>query len=133
MKKMTTARLIPGILFMLNILFFLPASALACEIELGVNGQAKPVYSVGDEVVIKVSVFLTHRNCPEGIESTDFKTSGLEILGATDWTEVSRSEYERLVKVRITDAKNGTAVLYAERVCSKEGGKGSITLKVQTA
>jgi len=129
-KERKITWLFSTIFLTLGFLFLFQAAALACEIEITPDGDQKAVYAPGDEVILKVKVFLTHRNCPEGIEATTFKTSGLEVLGATDWVETARSSFERLIKVRVTDGGNGQAVLYAERTCSKEGGRAELTLKV---
>lgn len=115
------------------LLVFQAAEALACEIEVKVYGEPQAVYKVGDEVILKVSVFLSHRNCPEGIEATQFKAEGLEVLGATQWTETSDNHFERLVKVKITSTEDGEASLHAKRTCSKEGGYSFIALKVVSA
>lgn len=104
--------------------------AYSCEIDLSIAGDKKDSYKAGEELVIKVTVLLTHRNCPEGIDKTKFEGKNLEILGGTKWVEKSSGTYERKLKVKIKDANNNKAVLNASRTCDKEGGFGSITLKV---
>ncbi len=102
--------------------------ARACDIEMEIVDNIRSKYSPGDELVIKVSVHLTHRNCPEGIESTRFTSEGLKILGATKWVEVSSGVFERKLKVRIDESMNGSALLNAVRKCDKDGGMGTIRL-----
>jgi hypothetical protein len=101
----------------------------ACEIEFSIDKNKKDIYSVGDELIVRVTVALTHRNCPEGIERTKFNPEGIQILAATPWKEIAASTYERKLKMKITGNKNGKVVLKALRTCEKEGGKASLTLK----
>jgi hypothetical protein len=100
----------------------------ACDIEMEIVDNIRSKYSPGDELVIKVTIHFTHRNCPEGIESTKFTSEGLKILGATKWTEVSSGVFERKLKVRIDESMNGSALLNAVRKCDKDGGMGTIRL-----
>jgi len=106
--------------------------AAACHIDIAVTDVPQEQYETGEEVIVKVTVVLTHRNCPEGIDETQFRTNGLEVLGATPWEETSPNHFERLIKVKILSSVSGEAELQAERVCSKEGGFGVITLPVRT-
>ena len=55
----------------------------ACEIEFKLKGDEKSFLTTGQVVILEVVVFLTHRNCPEGINSTKFQADGMELLGAT--------------------------------------------------
>lgn len=107
-------------------------SASACEIGVAVKEGMKSIYQAQDVVVIKVSVFLTHRNCPEGIDTTQFHVAGVEVLGATPWEETSRNHFERFIKVKVLSGTSGEARLEAKRVCSREGGSASIILPVQS-
>jgi len=107
---------------------FHPTEALACEIDVKIHGESREIYRTGDEVVLKVEVFLTHRNCPEGIEATEFRAEGMDILGATKWTETSGNHFERLVKVKITANESGESIFHAKRTCSKEGGYNYLKL-----
>lgn len=106
------------------------SDALACEVEIKIKGGEKVSYQVGDEIVFEVTVFLTHHDCPEGIKATKFTGEGLKLLGATKWKEVATGTYVRLVKTKVTPAKDGAGALHARRKCDKEGGYGVITLKV---
>ena len=111
---------------------FHPTKALACEIDVKVYGESKEIYRTGDEVVLSVEVFLTHRNCPEGIEATEFKAEGMDILSATKWTETYSNHFERLVKVRIAVNESSESIFYVKRTCSKEGGYDYLKLNVDT-
>jgi len=91
------------------------------------------MYAEGDVVVLTVNVFLTHRNCPEGIRRTKFEAEGMEIMGATKWRETSPGYFARLIKVKITTAESGEGALHARRTCDKEGGYGVLRLKVPKA
>ena len=105
------------------------SNAQACEIDIKVIDNQKSKYSIGDELVVKVTVFLSHRNCPEGINATKFKTNGIKILSATKWTEKNSRTYERKLKIKITGNKNGIVTIKAVRNCSKGTYTGSLTLK----
>lgn len=112
-------------------LFFIGAvSAMACEIHAKVIEGSKSKYKVGDEIVVKVTVVYTHRNCTDGIDKTKFNPVGMKILGAGKWSEVSTGLFERKLKVKITDAIKNQAVMNIVRTCNKEGGSGKLTLKV---
>lgn len=103
-------------------------NTLACEIDLKVNSGKKEKYSEGDEIIVKVTVFLTHRNCPEGIEATKFTTSGLKIQSATKWSPVSAGVWERKLKLTAEKPVKKTYTLNASRTCDKEGGFGALKL-----
>jgi uncharacterized membrane protein len=114
--------------------FFLLISATmanACEIDFKVIKDKKDKYSPGDVLIAKVTVIYTHRNCPEGIDATKFDTKGVKVLGATKWTETSTGTWERKLKLKIEDGAKDKATLNAIRTCDKEGGFGSLTLKVE--
>jgi hypothetical protein len=113
--------------------WFSVSGASACEVAIKIKGGQKPSYQVGDEIVFEVTVFLTHHDCPEGIQSTKFTGEGLELLGATKWKEVATGTYVRLIKAKVTPAKDGVGALHARRKCDKEGGYGVITLEVPAA
>ena len=108
------------------------SDALACEVHIKVKGGQKESYQTGDEIVFEVTVFLTHHDCPEGIKATKFNGEGLKLLGATKWKEITTGTYVRLVKAKVTAAEGGVGSLHARRKCDKEGGYGSITIKVPT-
>jgi hypothetical protein len=116
--------------FLLFTSLFAAPYALACEVTVKVKTGAKTSYQTGDIVVFEVTVFLTHNDCPEGIKATKFTGVGLELLGATKWKEISTGTYVRLVKAKVTAAKDGAGALHARRKCDKEGGYGFVTLAV---
>lgn len=104
-------------------------SSIACDITFKVEKE-KSKYSVGDEVVVKVSIMLMHRDCKAAIKSTQFKPTGLKILSGTDWKEISKGTWERKLKLKITEATAGKATLCVIRTCERDGGKGVLTLKL---
>lgn len=103
--------------------------ASACEISFAVDGTEKAKYEIGDVVVIKVTIELTHNNCPVNLKDTKIQGSGIEILGATEWKNPNGSKWERKIKVKITSNKEGKATITAKRTCEKDGGWGTYTLK----
>ena len=106
------------------------SDVLACEVHIKVKGGQKESYRTGDEVVFEVTVFLTHHDCPEGIKATKFNGEGLKLLGATKWKEIATGTYVRLVKAKVTAAKDGAGALHARRKCDEEGGYGVVKLAV---
>lgn len=110
------------------LLFFIPSLAFACHIYVTVDGVKKEKYQVGDIVVIKIEVQLTHRRCEVDLNETDINVTGMQITGATKWVNTSGNVWERKVKVKITAENEGKIMLVAERTCRKDGGKGSLSL-----
>ncbi|MBK8806503.1 MAG: hypothetical protein IPO21_07625 [Bacteroidales bacterium] len=115
------------------LLFFLAVvsiSTWACEINFVVENGKKETYKVGDEIIVKVTITYTHRSCELKIEDTKFTTVGMKVVGAKAWTEVSTGVWERVLKIQITENKeNAKCMIQTNRSCTKEGGKGSLTLK----
>ena len=107
-----------------------PLVGSACEISFEVLDNKKELYQKGDVLVIKVKVVFTHRQCPEGINTTRFSYQGIKVLGATPWVETVKGTFERKFKLQIEDTSKKTLVFGALRTCDKEGGTGSITINV---
>lgn len=105
-------------------------TAEACEFKFKVEPEAKENYSIGEELVVKVTLVLTHRNCPEGLEATKWDFKGMKVIGATKWKELSEGTYERKFKLQLTD-DNNKHIFSATRTCDKDGGAGSLTLSVK--
>ena len=107
-----------------------PMIASACEISFEILDNKKEYYQEGDVLVVKVKVVLTHRHCPEGINTTKFQYAGMKVLGATQWTEPTSGTYERKFKIQIEKTDKDALVFGALRTCDKDGGSGSITFKM---
>ena len=120
-----------GLLLSILFLFLGIGNAIPCEIDFAVEGDKKEKYSEGDVVVVKVKVTFTHRVCTQSIKKTKFKQNGVKILGATDWKETSTGIWERKLKVKITEAKNGKVSISGTRTCDKTGGYGILNLEVE--
>ncbi|MFH1052478.1 MAG: hypothetical protein V1779_16285 [bacterium] len=110
------------------LLFLFQINLDACEIHFSIIKGEKEKYTKGDELIVKITVLLTHRNCPEGIKSTKFETKGLEITETTKWKEENSTTYIRKLKLKITAEKGTEIILNAVRKCEKEGGFGSLIL-----
>lgn len=123
MKKL----LISGVLIL-----FAAFTAFSCEIEFEIQGAKKEIYKAGDEIIVKVRVSLTHRTCAVAMNQTKFDTKGLEILGGTDWKEVTPGVWERKLKLKASKTADGKIVLTATRTCDKEGGSGTLVLVGET-
>ena len=110
---------------------FQPQKAVACEIEFEIADNKKDVYNAGDVLVIKVTVTLTHRSCPIGMEKTKFTMKGFKILGTTDWLQESTMVWTRKIKVKVTEVKDGEIVFNAIRTCDMDGGFGALKLRAK--
>lgn len=106
-------------------------TSFACEIKFNTEGVSKPVYNSNDVLVVKMTLVLTHRNCPEGLEATKYDYTGFKVLGATEWTEVKEGIYERKFKLQVKTDTKGKASFSALRSCHKEGGSGTFEIKVE--
>jgi len=120
-----------GLIVLLGIMLFSAKNLSACDIKFEYVGEKKEAYSAGDIVILKVTVTLTHRNCPEALKKTKFEVDGLKILGATDWKETKRGVYERKMKLKVLETKNKKSTISATRTCDKEGGFGSLSIKTK--
>lgn len=107
------------------------ASLFACDIEWSIIKGEKKVYKAGDELMIKVSVHYTHRNCPEDISKTKLKTEGIKVKKATKWSQKSTGNYERKFIIIIEEDGKKELKIDATRTCDKEGGFGELTLKAK--
>ncbi|MEA1997521.1 MAG: hypothetical protein U9N45_07765 [Gemmatimonadota bacterium] len=133
MERLTSRRLIVAVLLGAAIIFLQGPPLWACEIEVKARGGRKEA-SGGEVVILEVHVFLTHKDCPEGIKATKFKTEGMEVLGATKWKQTALERFVRLVKVKMAQTGKDEAVFHARRTCDKEenGGYGFLKLKVSS-
>jgi len=116
------------------LLFFaIHTVASACDINFDVIKGSKKKYEPGDVIITKVTVLLTHRNCPVALDETKFKYKGLKVLGATKWRAASSTTYERRLKIKIlgNEEEKDKVYISATRTCDKEGGFGSLKLEVK--
>ncbi len=115
----------------LTIVFFtLISSAYSCDIYFSVMNNKKDEYKAGEEIVLKVKIHNTHRSCAEDINKVKFEENGIKILTATRWSEVENGVYERKLKLKVEENKNGKASIKVIRTCDKEGGKKSFNVSV---
>ena len=128
MKNLLKSKTVIFLLFAFLSVAFSIQETKACEIEFEITENIKEVYEVGDIIVVKVKVILTHRSCPVAMKQTKFTMKGLKILGATQWTQLSTMIWERKLKMQVTGTKDGKLVLNAVRTCDKDGGFGSLKL-----
>jgi hypothetical protein len=118
-----------GLLLTLFFVTMMPQKADACEIEYEILKGKKEVYNVGDTIIIKVKVALTHRSCPIALKDTKFKLNGMKVLQATSWKQLSSMKFERKLKIIITGAKGNKVTINTIRECEKDGGFGSLKLE----
>jgi hypothetical protein len=114
------------ILFFLSMLF--PVITKACEIIVSIDRTKKEIYKTGDVVVVKITVVLKHRNCDVDINETTIKVSGSQITGTTKWVNTKGRTWERKIKVKILGNQSNQSLIIAERICDRDGGKGSLLL-----
>ncbi len=127
MKKIIKTKWLYAFLLGIFLMSFQPQKANACDITFEVENQ-KETYEVGDIIIVKVIVTLTHRACPVALEKTKFTMKGLKVLAATKWKQTSTMVWERKLKMKVTGTSDGKLVLNAIRECDKDGGFGSLTL-----
>ena len=108
-----------------------PDKATACEIEFEITKGKKEAYQVGDTLVILVKVVLTHRSCPVALKKTKFKTKGLKVIKSTPWKQLAVMDWERKLMVVVIETDAGSLNLTAIRECDKDGGFGSLKLKIE--
>jgi hypothetical protein len=121
-----------SILFVAFLLAITPQKAEACEIEFEILKGKKEIYNPGDKLIVKVHVALTHRSCPVAIKKTQFKLNGIKVIGATKWKQLSSMDFERKLKIVITEKTKNEAIINAIRECDKDGGFGSLKLDINT-
>ena len=114
------------------LLLFLVAifSAKACDISFKVEKE-KAAYSVGDEIVVKVTIVIIHRDCPVNIKNTQFTPVNLKILQGTDWKEVTKGTWERKLKLKVLETTQKEASITAVRTCQREGGREILKFKLK--
>ncbi len=128
MKNILSSKILLISIIGLLLIVLQPQKALACDIDFEITNNKKDAYSVGDVLVIKVSVSLTHKSCPIAMEKTQFTMKGMKILGTTDWEQESSMVWTRKIKVQIIKDKGKHIVLNANRICDKDGGFGCLKL-----
>jgi hypothetical protein len=100
---------------------------IACDITLKVNKE-KSKYKIGDEIIVKVTVVLIHRDCKVNIQNTQYKKEGLDIVSGTEWKETSPGTWERKLKIKITENNANKASLTVYRTCDRGGGTATLSL-----
>ena len=128
MKNLLKSKTVALFLLIFITVAFSAQHTKACEIEFEVTKNKKEVYAVGDIIVVKVKVILTHRSCPVAMKQTKFTMKGLKVVGTTEWLQLSTMIWERKLKMQVTGTKNGKLILNAVRTCDKDGGFGSMKL-----
>lgn len=119
MKKITLTLLL---------IAFTIVTSWACDITFKIDKE-KSKYTVGDELVVKITVVLTHADCTTAMKSTNFKANGLKILSGTDWKEMTKGTWERKVKIKVLEGVT-KPTLIVTRTCHRDGGKGSLIIKI---
>lgn len=105
-------------------------SSKACVITLKVENE-KSSYLVGDEIVVKITIVLIHRDCPVNIKNTQLTPVNLKILQGTDWKEKTKGTWERKLKLKVLETTQKEATLTVLRTCEREGGKAVLKFKLK--
>ena len=129
MEKIFNSKIVMILIFGLFFTAFTIPNVKACEIEFEILKGKKEVYEVGDIIVVKVLVTLTHRSCPEALKKTKFKMNGLKVVGATEWKQIGAMDHERKLKIKVLGTEDGKLIFNAVRTCDKDGGFGSLKLE----
>ena len=116
-------------LLVLSFIFIQQSYATACEIYFEIIGNQKEIYKAGDVLEIRMTVELTHRQCPEGLKSTKFDLENVAVLSSTEWLNLGNENWEKTMKVRLLHNDTGEAAIIALRECNREGGCGELILK----
>lgn len=103
--------------------------SIACEIDMEVIKNKKDNYKIEDVLIAKATISLTHRNCHNSIQNTEFEVQGLKILGATKWKQLSSRTWERKFKIEVIGDKDGELEFKTIRKCNKGGGTEDLNLK----
>lgn len=106
--------------------------AKACEIEFEIIENEQEEYEVGDVLTLKVVVTLTHRSCPIAMKNTKFNLTGLKLVTAEDWVQISTMVWERTIKVEVVGKSKGKLIISAVRECDKDGGYGVLELECKS-
>jgi len=120
------------IISIIGLLFFTftPKTASACEIEFEILKGKKESYKTGDTLIVLVKVALTHRSCPVKMKATKFKMKGLKVIQSTAWKQTAVNDWERKLKIVVTESENGKLNLTTIRECEKDGGFGTLKLEM---
>jgi len=103
------------------------SNAMACHFEFSTPENRK-ICKAGEELIVNVKLTLIHRNCKVAAQSTQFKYSGIQVLGATDWKQESPGIFTRQIKTKVLNDNKKKIMLSASRTCDKDGGYGVFTL-----
>lgn len=104
--------------------------AVACDINIAVDKSLKKeLYKTGDELVVVVTVQQSHRRCTLAMDKTTYEPTGLKIMAATDWKELTPGFWERKMKLKVTGTADGKLSFGVSRSCTKEDSHASLQLK----
>ncbi len=103
--------------FIVLLMIALTGVALSCDFIL--EAESTQV-SKGDEFYVRVTVIKDHNTCVlTSMDDYKFDADNLDLLGMTQWQEISRNTFQVWVKVQALDAGNGFLKIWKN--CSKEG------------
>lgn len=99
------------------LMVFLTGVALSCDFKL--EAESTQV-NTGDAFYVRVTVIKDHNKCTlTSMDDYKFDAENLELLGMTEWEEISRNTFQVWVKVQAIET--GEAFLKIWKNCSKEG------------
>jgi hypothetical protein len=99
-------------------------NTFACNISVDTD---KDSYNINDYAIVTVVLNQDHRNCLHEGEEPVIKVKGLELVGKTDFAEISNGVWQIKYKAKIID---DSPVFIAERLCDKDGDLEKISIKV---
>ncbi len=82
----------------------------------------------GDTYTLVMTYSCTHGNCDIALKDTKYKTDGIKVVSATEWTN-NNNVYTRKLKIQITENEKAEVSLQAIRTCDRGGFAGKFSLK----
>lgn len=82
----------------------------------------------GESYTVVVMYKNTHGNCDIAIKDTKFKTDGMKVVSATEWTNENNT-YTRKIKVEITENNKDEVFIQAIRTCDRGGANNKMVIK----
>ncbi|MEA1883947.1 MAG: hypothetical protein U9N62_05430 [Thermotogota bacterium] len=103
--------------FIVLLMIALAGIALGCDFKL--EAESTQV-NTGDTFYVRVTVIKDHNKCTlTSMDDYKFDAEKLELLGITEWQEISSNTFQTWIKVQAIDAGEGLLKIWKN--CSKEG------------
>jgi len=109
------------------------STTVACNITFSLQDEKGNVVNpqkvkTGETYTLVLTYIYTHGNCDIALKDTKYKTDGIKVVSATEWTS-NNNVYTRKLKIQITDNNKDEVSLLAIRTCDRGGFTGRFSLK----